>query len=109
MMHNYKVSYSGEALSDLREIYSYIAYELLVPKTAAAQIKRIREKIRSLDFMPACHELVEWEPWQSMNMHQLPIDNYIAYYLVDDKTKMVIITRIFYGGRDIKGIINSNI
>lgn len=59
--------------------------------------------------MPACHELVEWEPWQSMNMHQLSIDNYIAYYLVDDKTKMVIITRIFYGGRDIKGIINSNI
>ena len=109
MMNNYKVSYSGEALSDLREIYSYITYELLVPKTAAAQIKRIREKIRSLDFMPACHELVEWEPWQSMNMHQLPIDNYIAYYLVDDKTKMVRITRIFYGGRDIKGIINSNI
>lgn len=109
MMNNYKVSYSGEALSDLREIYSYIAYELLVPKTAAAQIKRIREKIRSLDFMPACHELVEWEPWQSMNMLQLPIDNYIAYYLVDDKTKMVIITRIFYGVRDIKGIINSNI
>ena len=108
-MNNYKVSYSGEALSDLREIYSYIAYELLVPKTAAAQIKRIREKIRSLDFMPACHELVEWEPWQSMNMHQLPIDNYIAYYLADDKIKMVIITRIFYGGRDIKGIINSNI
>lgn len=105
MMNNYKVSYSGEALSDLREIYSYIAYELLVPKTAAAQIKRIREKIRSLDFMPACPELVGWEPWQSMNMHQLPIDNYI----VDDKTKMVIITRIFYGGRDIKGIINSNI
>ena len=58
--------------------------------------------------MPACPELVGWEPWQSMNMHQLPIDNYIAYYLVDDKTKMVIITRIFYGGRDIKGIINSN-
>lgn len=109
MMNNYKVSYSGEALSDLRAIYSYIAYELLVPKTGAAQIKRIREKILSLDFMSACHELVGWEPWQSMNMHQLPIDNYIAYYLVDDKTKMVIITRIFYGCRDIKGIINSNI
>ncbi len=33
-MNNYKVDYSGEALSDLREIYSYISYELLVPKTA---------------------------------------------------------------------------
>ena len=91
MMNNYKVSYSGEALSDLREIYSYIAYELLVPKTAAAQIKRIREKIRSLDFMPACHELVEWEPWHSMKMHQLPVDNFIVYYLVDDKERTVLL------------------
>ena len=109
MTDSYNVGYSVDALGDLREIYSYIANELLVPETAAAQLGRIRKEVRSLDFMPARYMLVEWEPWQSMNMLQLPIDNYIAYYLVDDKTKMVIITRIFYGGRDIKGIINSNI
>ena len=109
MTDSYNVGYSVDALGDLREIYSYIANELLVPETAKAQLRRIRKEVRSLDFMPARYTLVEWEPWQSMNMHQLPIDNYIAYYLVDDKTKMVIITRIFYGGRDIKGIINSNI
>ena len=56
------VSYSGEALDDLRDIYTYIANELLVPETAAAQVGRIRKKIRSLDFMPARYALIEWEP-----------------------------------------------
>ena len=54
------------ALDDLREIYVYIANELLVPETAAAQVGRIRKEVRSLDFMPARYTLVEWEPWHSM-------------------------------------------
>lgn len=31
------VAYSAEARQDLRDIYKYIAYELLVPETAAGQ------------------------------------------------------------------------
>lgn len=62
MTENYKVGYSVDALDDLREIYAYIANELLVPETAAAQVGRIRNKVCSLDFMPARYTLVEWEP-----------------------------------------------
>lgn len=100
--------HAGKCRVDLREIYSYIANELLVPETAAAQLGRIRKEVRSLDFMPARYTLVEWEPWHSMKMHQLPVDNFIVYYLVDDKERTVTVARIFYGGRDIEGIINSN-
>ena len=102
MTDSYKVGYSVDALDDLREIYSYIANELLVPETASAQLSR------SLDFMPARYALVDWEPWHSMKMHQLPVDNFIVYYLVDDKERTVTVARIFYGGRDIEEIINSN-
>ena len=66
------------------------------------------QEVHSLDFMPARYSLVEWEPWHSMKMHQLPVDNFIVYYLVDDKERTVTVVRIFYGGRDIEGIINSN-
>ena len=52
MTDSYKVGYSVDALDDLREIYSYIANELLVPETATAQLGRIRKEVRSLDFMP---------------------------------------------------------
>ena len=108
MTESYNVGYSVDALGDLREIYSYIANELLVPETAVAQLGRIRKEVRSLDFMPARYTLVEWEPWHSMKMHQLPVDYFIVYYLVDDKERTVTVARIFYGGRDIEGIINSN-
>lgn len=42
MTKNYTVSYSEDALNDLREIYTYIADELFVPETATAQVGRIR-------------------------------------------------------------------
>lgn len=93
MTNSYNVGYSVDALGDLRELYSYIANELLVPETAAAQLGRMRKEVRSLDFMPARYTLVEWEPWHSMKMHQLPVDNFIVYYLVDDKERTVLLLR----------------
>ena len=51
MTENYKVGYSEDALNDLREIYAYIANELLVPETAAAQVGRTTEK-KSLVLTP---------------------------------------------------------
>ena len=58
MMDSYNVGYSVDALDDLREIYSYIANELLVPETASTQLSRIRKEVRSLDFMPARYTLL---------------------------------------------------
>lgn len=106
MTDSYNVGYSVDALDDLHEIYSYIANELLAPETAATQLGRIRKEVRSLDFMSARYTLVEWDP--SMKMHQLSVDNFIVYYLGDDKERTVTVARIFYGVRDIEGIINSN-
>ena len=83
--------YKRQALDDLREIYSYIANELLAPETATAQLGRIRKEVRSLDFMPARYALVDWEPWHSMKMHHLPVDNFIVYYLVDDEKRAVTV------------------
>lgn len=45
----FHVAYSAEARQDLRDIYEYIAYELLVPETAAGQTERIMKAVRSLD------------------------------------------------------------
>ena len=89
MTDSYKVGYSVDALDDLREIYSYIANELLVPETASAQLSRIRKEVRSLDFMPARYALVDYELLHSTKIHHLPLDNFIMYYFVDDKQMVV--------------------
>lgn len=103
----YSVVYSPKAMDDLREIYSYIAFSLMVPETAEKQVNRIRKEIRSLDFMPSRYALVEWDPWQSMGMHKVPVDNFVVYYTVNDDSLTVTVIRIFYGGRDAANIVNA--
>lgn len=80
MSDSYKVIYSPEALDDIRNIYSYIAFDLKVPDTAQGQVDRIRKEIRSLDFMPLRYAIVDWEPWRSMEMHKVSVDNFVIYY-----------------------------
>ena len=104
---DYKVVYSPEALADIRKIYSYIAFCLHTPDNAEQQTNRIRKQIRSLDFMPMRHALVDWEPWKSMQMHKVPVDDYIVFYTVETDTQTVTVVRIVYGGRNIKNIIFS--
>lgn len=108
MNENYRVVYSPEAVNDLKDIFAYIAYELLAPGTAAKLADRIRKKIRSLDFMPSRYALVDWEPWHSMGLHKLPVDNFIVFYLADDASKTVTVIRIVYGGRDLENILKTD-
>ncbi|MBO4650408.1 MAG: type II toxin-antitoxin system RelE/ParE family toxin [Clostridiales bacterium] len=106
MKEEYKVLYSPAAKDDLRGIYRYIAVDLVEPGFARKQIDRIREKIRNLGAFPKKHQAVDWEPWASMGMRRIPVDNYVVFYLVNDSHNQVMIVRIFYGGRDIENIIS---
>ena len=101
-MKNYAISFSDEALSELREIYEYIAFDLLETAVAQRQVNRIRKEIASLDSMPKRYRTVEWEPWKSMEMRRLNVENYSVFYLVREEDMTVYIVHIFYGRRDIQ-------
>ena len=90
------VIYSARARQDLRNIYEYISYDLLVPETATRQTRR------SLDEMPMRHRLYDDEPWHSQGVRFFPVDNYLVFYLPDETKNTVYIVRIIYSGRDIK-------
>ena len=45
------VAYSAEARQDLRDIYEYIAYELLVPETAAGQWLHCSERVATYSIL----------------------------------------------------------
>ena len=48
----YRVELSAEGNDDLRKIYEYIAFELGMSDSAKAQIRRLEERIYSLETMP---------------------------------------------------------
>ena len=99
---SYQVKYSKEARQDLREIYTYIAEELLAPETAARQVNRIMDVVDKLDEMPFRFAQYEFEPWHSQGLRFVPVDNYIVFYLPKEKDEIVYIVRIMYGGRNIR-------
>ncbi len=107
-MKKYSVIYSDEAIADLDDIYCYIAFHLLERKTAWDLTSRIRKGIRDLSTQAEMCEGVDWEPWHSMGVRRMPIENFVVYYLPDKEAHEVNIIRIFYGGRDVERIISGN-
>ena len=103
---SFKVQYSVDARQDLRDIFEYIAFELLVPNAAKAQTRRIMDAIKTLDEFPMRHSLYDDEPWHSRGLRFLPIDNYLIFYLPDEEKEIVSIVRIMYSGRDISKQLN---
>lgn len=99
---NWKINYSAQSLDDLKSIYEYIAYRLLVPETASGQVKRIMKSIKSLDKMPMMYKVYDEEPWKSKKLRTFSVDNYLVLYLPQEDSQTVNIIRIIYGGRDIR-------
>lgn len=97
----YEIILTEQADTDLRSIYEYIAFTLLEPGIAAGQLERIEKGILSLNEMPGRFRLFEKEPWRSRGLCQMPIDNFIVFYIPKIEDKTVTVIRVLYGGMDI--------
>ena len=104
-----KIVYTRAARQDLREIYEYIAFTLLVPETARSLTDKIMAEIRSLEEFPERNPLYKDEPWYSQGVRFLPVKNYLVFYTVKSETGEVFIVRIMYSGRDISRQLDETI
>ena len=98
----YEIKITEKAETDIREIYNYIATELLAPETAANLLNKLEKNILELDFMPSKFRKYGSELWQSRGLRIMPVENFVVLYILDKKTKIVTIIRVMYGGRNIE-------
>lgn len=98
-MKQYRIQITDKALADMEEIYTYIADQLQAPENAMGQYNRIAEAIEGLDVFPERVRVMESEPEHSMGLRQLPVDNFSAFYVIEDDK--VIVTRVLYSASDI--------
>ncbi len=104
-MSKWKVILTPEFKQEIRDIHSYIANTLLVPNTALKQVERILDEAESLDHMPMRYPLYDKEPWHSRGLRKLVVDNFIVFYLPNEKTNEVPIFHVFYAGRDVDNLL----
>ena len=98
-MKQYKVQITDKALNDMEEIYTYIAEKLQAPENAMGQYNRIAKAIEELNVFPERVSVMESEPEHSMGLRQLPVDNFSAFYVIDEDK--IIVTRVLYSASDI--------
>lgn len=97
----YEVTTTNQADVDLRDIYEYIAFELLSPDNASGQLKRLEEHIMGLEKFPEKFKLYEKEPWRSRGLRVMSVDNYLVFYFISKAEGIVTVIRVMYVGRDV--------
>lgn len=99
-MKKYTVQITDEALSDLEDIYRYIAEKLKSPDNALGQYNRITDEILNLDIFPERYRTVDFEPERSAGLRRMLVDNYSVFYVL--RGDRVIVTDVLYSASDIE-------
>ena len=99
-MAKYRVDVSEPAENDLRDIVRYISAQLSAPITALKMMDTIEEAITGLAVMPKKCPPVTDERLAMMGYRKLLVNNYIVFFSIDEKSKVVDVERILYARRD---------
>ncbi len=97
-MKQYKVQITDKALSDMEEIYNYIAEQLHAPEAAIGQYNRIADAIETLNKFPERAKLMDTEE-RMLGLRQMPVDNFFVFFHI--REKRVIVTNVLYSASDI--------
>lgn len=104
-MEEFKVIIEQTAEKDLISILSYISDTLKEPANAKRIYLSIKEQVLSLNILPFRYALISEKPYTQMGIRKIPVENYTAFYFVDDKNKTVHVFRILYNRREWKNLI----
>ena len=99
-MEKDQVQITEEALSDMEDIYHYIAEKLNSPDNALRQYNRIADEILTLDIFPERYCTVDFEPEHSAGLRRMLVDNYSVFYVL--RGDRVIVTNVLYSASDIE-------
>ena len=96
----YKVIVLPEAQEDIRSIVLYIANDLHAIDAAQELNDKFHQSVSSLSEMPERFQVVEDEPWHSVNVRRMIVDSYYVYYWILKSEPKVEILSVVYIGRD---------
>lgn len=99
-MAKYRVDVSELAENDLRDIVRYIASQLSAPVSALHMMELLEEAMAGLSDMPQRCPLVADQRLSQMGYRKLTVKNYIVFFSIDEKNKVVDIERILYARRE---------
>ena len=88
------------AEQDISQAARYIAQELLNPIAADGLLDEFENAVASLEAMPKRYPLVKNEELAALSFRIMPVQNYLVFYVVREKSRRVVIERFLHHRRD---------
>ena len=93
---SYQLHITSAAEHDLIRAVDYIEFTLKNPDAADKLLDTATEQINSLSDLPLKFHLVNDPVLASWGIRSVIINNYLAFYTIDEEKQMVIIVRFLY-------------
>lgn len=104
-MNNYSIHSTLSFEKEFEQTYNYIAFELKDPIAATNFFDTVINKIYSLQYFPKRYKKINIFSNKYIEIRQMPIDNYIVVYEINNKIKQIDILHIFHGSRNYFNLI----
>jgi toxin ParE1/3/4 len=101
----YEVILETTAVLDLYGILDYITDVLKAPESAQRVYSSIKKQVLSLNHMPARHSIVRDEPYASIGLRMMPVENYTAFFVISKQKYEVHVLRILYNRREWQNLL----
>ena len=97
---NYSIHITRAAERDIAEATDYIDNILLNPEAADSLLDKLNEQGEDLMDSLAKYQLADDPVLRSWGIRFTLVNNYLAFYIVDEEKRIVHIIRFLYGKRD---------
>ena len=105
---NYFIDVSSAAKRDLADAFYYIDLTLRNPDAADRLVITAWQKFRSLDTFPQRFPFVKDSMLSELGIRFLLVENYLAFYTIDNSSQTVHILRFLYGHSDWQTILRAD-
>lgn len=93
---SYKIHITAAAERDLLKAADYIEFSLKNPDAVDHLLDTADEQISSLAEMPQRYWIVDDPVLSSWEIRFIKVNNYLAFYTIDENKQLVIIVRFLY-------------
>lgn len=104
-MNSYEVNVTEIAEIDLIDIVTYISEQFMAEQTATEFALLAEKTLSSLAQFPERIPLLNDDRLRSLGYRKISIGNYLAFFSIDKKNKIVYVERILYNRRDWESLL----
>lgn len=105
----YSVFITATAERDMINASDHIEFVLKNPQAADDLLVAATEHISTLSDFPQKHQLVDEPVLASWGIRFVVVNNYLAFYVISEETKQVIIVRFLYQKSNWNAILHQGI